>query len=90
MGVALADLGRRRLVGRRQAAHGVRDPAVIQAESRVCPAVGAKRFTGAGEPETVQCRVEQFPGHITCKWSPGAVGTTFARPEADDEKSGVE
>ena len=90
MSITLTDLRRCRLVGRRQAAHGIGDPAIAELHGRIGPLVSPQRLGNAGKAEAVQRRVQQFAGHIASERSSGTVGTTLARAEADDEQFGVE
>jgi len=87
MAIALADFGGHRLVGRRQAAHGIGDATIGQLHQRVGPFVGAERLGDAGETETMQGRIEQFAGNVAAERSTGAIRPFFARPETDHQQA---
>lgn len=84
--IALANLGGCRFVGGRQAADRIGDPAVAQAHRRIGPAIGPERRRAAGEPETMQGRIEQFAGDIPGKRTACAIGPFFPGAQANDQQ----
>ncbi len=76
------DLGRRRLVLRRHAAHRVGDARVDELE----PVVDARSKAPSGEAVLLQRRIEQIAGVIAGERPPGAVGAAQPRCEADDQE----
>ena len=78
-----ADLGRRRLVLRRHAAHGVGDHAIGERE-RV---VGRCGVASARKAELEQCGVEQVAGEVAGEGSPGAVGAPETGGQAHDQQA---
>ena len=87
MAVALADFGSYRLVGRRQAAHGIGDAAIGQLHQRIGPLIGTERLGDAGKTETMQGRIKQFAGDVAAERSTGAIRPFFARSEADHQQA---
>ncbi len=82
MAVALTNLGGGRLIGGRQAAHGIGDTAIEQLQERIGELVRAKRLCCAGKAKTMQGWIEQFSGNIASEWAPGTIGALLAGPEA--------
>ena len=83
--VAGADLGRHRLVVRRQALHRVRDPAGDEREAVVAPGRDRLRREAVG----MQRRVQQDPGVIAGERPAAGVGAVHPRREPDDHERGV-
>ena len=79
------DLGRRRLVLGRHAAHCIADPAIDQFEA----VVGACGIGAAGEAEIDQRRVEQVAGIVAGERPAGAVGAAQPGRQAEHEKTRV-
>lgn len=81
-GAAAVNLGRLRLVGRGQAAHGVDDERAVE-----CKAVFRGAGVGAGSEAGFEQRcVKQVSGEIAGEGSARAIGASFARREADDRE----
>ena len=76
------DLGRRRLVLRRHAAHRVGDAAIDQRQA----VVGPRLVVAAREAEFAERLVEQVAGIVAGEGPAGAVGALQAGREADDQQ----
>ena len=90
MPIALANFGRRRFIGRRQAANGVGNTAIAQQHGRIGPLIRPQRFGGAGKAKAVQRGIKQFTGDVAGEWPAGTIRTFLAGAKADDEQFGVE
>ena len=79
------DFLRRGFVVRRNAAHGIGNPAVEQLQ----PVVGAGGVMTAREAEFSQSRVKEIAGVVAGERPPGAVGAAQPGGKAHDQKSRV-
>ena len=89
MPVTLANLTSCWLVGGRQAANGIADPAIAQSHCRIGPLIGAQWLGDTGKAESVQGRIKQFAGHVAGEWPSGPVGAALARPQAENKEFGI-
>lgn len=73
------------LVLRRNAAHRVRNPAIVQNQ----PVLGARAVNPSGKTRFQKSSVEQNPGIIPRKRPPGKIRAFEARRKADNQKPGI-
>lgn len=85
-GSAAVDLGADRLVGGRDTADRIGDPAVDQAKAII--RLGTEM--SFGEPVTDEGRVEQVAGIIAGERSPCSIGATQAWRQADDQQTRIQ
>jgi len=81
--VTAPDFVRQRLVGRRQALHGIADPAIDEAQA----IARAERLRARGESFGMEDAIEQEAGMVAGKRATRAVGSVLTRREADDQQA---
>src|SRR5574343_1615165 len=89
MAVALANFRCCRLVGWRQTAHGIGNPAIAQMHDRIGPSISTERLRAAGKPKAMQRRIEQLPSHVASERTPGSIGPLFPRAKPDNKQLSI-
>ncbi len=81
-GIAGVHFGTNRLVVRRQALDGIRNPALRQYQF----VIDGKRLLVRRKAEFVQALVQKYPGMISGKRPAGSIGPMHARRKTDNQK----